>query len=59
MAQDFRTWFRGKDGLVTRLLPDDTAGLLAMYGIPGARKPLDISRVEHLVQVRTQAISER
>jgi Matrixin len=43
MAQDFRTWFRGKDALVTRLLPDDTAGVLALYGVAGARKPLDIS----------------
>lgn len=44
MAQSFRTWFRGKDHVLhTRLLPDDTAGLLVLYATPGARKPLDIS----------------
>jgi len=43
MAQGFRTWFRGKDALVTRLLPDDTAGVLALYGLAGSKKPLDIS----------------
>ena len=43
MAQDFKTWFRGKDALVTRYLPDDTAGILALHGISGAKKPLDIS----------------
>jgi hypothetical protein len=43
MAQAFRTWFRGKDALGTRLLPDDTAGVLALHGVAGAKKPLDVS----------------
>jgi hypothetical protein len=43
MAQNFRTWFRGKDALVTRLLPDDTAGVLALYGGGGVQAPLDVS----------------
>ena len=44
MAQGFRTWFRGPNHVLrTRLLPDDTAGILALYGRPGASKPLDIS----------------
>ena len=44
MAQSFRTWFRGADHVLrTRLLPDDTAGILALYGKAGVTKPLDIS----------------
>jgi hypothetical protein len=44
MAQNFRTWFRGPDHVLrTRLLPDDTAGILALYGTPGVTKPLDVS----------------
>jgi hypothetical protein len=44
MAQSFRTWFRGPNHVLrTRLLPDDTAGVLALYGKAGASKPLDIS----------------
>jgi Matrixin len=44
MAQNFRTWFREKDHtLGTRLLPDDTAGILALYGVANASIPLDIS----------------
>jgi hypothetical protein len=49
MAQNFRTWFREKDPtlgtptLGTRLLPDDTAGIRALYDVPGAHIPLDIS----------------
>jgi hypothetical protein len=44
MAQNFRTWFREKDHtLGTRLLPDDTAGIRALYNVPGAHIPLDIS----------------
>ena len=36
MAQSFRTWFRGADHILrTRLLPDDTAGILALYGKTG------------------------
>jgi len=44
MAQGFKTWFRGPgDVLRTRLLPDDTAGILALYGKAGTTKPLDVS----------------
>jgi hypothetical protein len=44
MAQSFRTWFRGADHILhTRLLPDDTAGILALYGKTGVSKPLDVS----------------
>jgi hypothetical protein len=44
MAQHSRTWFREKDDtLGTRLLPDDTAGIRALYNVPGAHIPLDIS----------------
>jgi hypothetical protein len=44
MAQNFRTWFRGTNHVLrTRLLPDDTAGILALYGKAGASKPLDVS----------------
>lgn len=44
MAQGFRTWFRAPGHVLrTRLLPDDTAGVLALYGNAGATKPLDIS----------------
>jgi hypothetical protein len=44
MAQNFRTWFREKDHtLGTRLLPDDTAGIRALYDVPSAHIPLDIS----------------
>jgi hypothetical protein len=44
MAQSFRTWFRGPDHILrTRLLPDDTAGVLALYGTSDVRPPLDIS----------------
>jgi hypothetical protein len=44
MAQNFRTWFRGADHVLrTRLLPDDTAGMLALYGKAGVTPPLDIS----------------
>lgn len=44
MAQSFRTWFRGANHVLgTRLLPDDTAGMLALYGKSGVTKPLDIS----------------
>jgi Matrixin len=44
MAQSFRTWFRGPGhALRTRLLPDDTAGLLALYGGANERIPLDVS----------------
>jgi hypothetical protein len=44
MAQNFRTWFRGRDEVLhTRLLPDDTAGILALYGTSNLTPPLDIS----------------
>jgi Matrixin len=44
MAQNFRTWFREKNHtLGTRLLPDDTAGIRALYDVPSAHIPLDIS----------------
>ena len=44
MAQGFGTWFRSpNDVLVTRILPDDTAGILALYGKSGESMPLDIS----------------
>ena len=44
MAQSFRTWFRGKDEILhTRLLPDDTAGVLALYGMSSFTPPLDVS----------------
>jgi Matrixin len=44
MAQSFRTWFRGPNHILrTRLLPDDTAGLLALYGTSNQRIPVDIS----------------
>ena len=44
MAQGFRTWFRGPNHVLrTRLLPDDTAGVLALYGKAGVTKPLDVS----------------
>ena len=44
MAQNFRTWFRGPDHILkTRLLPDDTAGILALYPKAGVTRPLDIS----------------
>jgi Matrixin len=44
MAQSFRTWFRGKNEVLhTALLPDDIAGVLALYekALPSAQ--LDIS----------------
>jgi hypothetical protein len=44
LAQNFRTWFRGPDHILrTRLLPDDTAGVLALYPKAGVTRPLDIS----------------
>jgi hypothetical protein len=44
MAQSFRTWFRGPDHVLrTRLLPDDIAGLRALYGDGSDRDHLDIS----------------
>ena len=44
MAQGFRTWFRGPDHVLrTRLLPDDMAGLIALYGDGSDRDRLDIS----------------
>lgn len=44
MAQGFRTWFRGPDHVLrTRLLPDDTAGILALYGKSAARTHVDVS----------------
>ena len=44
MAQSSRTWFRGKDEVLhTKLLPDDVAGVLALYGGPPVVVPLDIS----------------
>jgi hypothetical protein len=44
VAQGFKTWFRGPDHILkTRLLPDDTAGILALYPKAGVSKPLDIS----------------
>lgn len=44
MAQSFRTWFRGPGHrLRTRLLPDDTAGVLALYGDATVPRPLDVS----------------
>jgi hypothetical protein len=44
MAQNFRTWFRGPNHILkTRLLPDDTAGILALYPKAGVSKPLDLS----------------
>jgi hypothetical protein len=44
MAQSFRTWVRTKDDtLRTRLMPDDTRGILALYGTAGVTPPLDIS----------------
>jgi hypothetical protein len=43
MAQNFRTWFRGKDALVTRLLPDDAAGVLSLYGSGATQTKLDVS----------------
>jgi hypothetical protein len=44
MAQNFDTWFRGRDNVLrTRLLPDDAAGLLALYGVREARNHLDLS----------------
>ena len=44
MAQNFRTWFRGNDEVLhTRVLPDDAAGILALYGVSGFTPPLDIS----------------
>jgi hypothetical protein len=44
LAQNFRTWFRGPNHILrTRLLRDDTAGILALYPEPGVSKPLDIS----------------
>jgi Matrixin len=44
MAQNFRTWFRGPNHILkTRLLPDDTAGILALYLKAGVSRPLDLS----------------
>ncbi|MBM3770955.1 MAG: matrixin family metalloprotease [Acidimicrobiia bacterium] len=44
MAQNFRTWFRGPNHILkTRLLPDDTAGILALYLKAGVPRPLDVS----------------
>jgi hypothetical protein len=44
MAQNFRTWFRGPNHILrTRLLPDDTAGILALYPKAGVPRPLDLS----------------
>jgi hypothetical protein len=44
MAQNSRTWFRGKNEVLhTQLLPDDTSGVLALYGGANERVPLDIS----------------
>ena len=44
MAQSFKTWFRGnKHTLRAGLLPDDAAGVLALYGKSNARTHLDIS----------------
>ncbi len=44
MAQSFRTWFRGKDHVLrTRLLPDDSAGLRALYGDGSDGDVVDIS----------------
>jgi hypothetical protein len=44
MAQSFRTWFRSPNHILkTRLLPDDTAGILALYPKAGVTRPLDLS----------------
>ncbi|HEY7580640.1 MAG TPA: matrixin family metalloprotease [Acetobacteraceae bacterium] len=44
MAQHFSTWLRGKNEVLhTQLLPDDIAGVLALYGKSGGTTPLDVS----------------
>jgi hypothetical protein len=44
MDQAFKTWFRGPNHVMrTQLLPDDMAGILALYGTSEARDHLDIS----------------
>jgi hypothetical protein len=44
MDQAFTTWFRGPNHVMrTQLLPDDMAGILALYGTSQARNHLDIS----------------
>jgi hypothetical protein len=44
MAQNFGTWLRGKNEVLhTQLLPDDMAGVLALYGKSDGATPLDIS----------------
>jgi hypothetical protein len=44
MDQGFKTWFRGPNHVMrTGLLPDDMAGILALYSTSQARNHLDIS----------------
>lgn len=44
MAQAFKTWFRGPDHvLMTGLLPDDIAGLRALYRVSDDRTHVDVS----------------
>ncbi len=44
MGQAFATWFRGEDNVLrTQLLPDDMAGVLALYGTSNVRTHLDVS----------------
>jgi hypothetical protein len=44
MAQNFGTWLRGNNEVLrTQLLPDDIAGVLALYGKSGDTAPLDVS----------------
>ncbi len=55
MAQSFNTWFRGPDHVLrTELLPDDIAGILALYGETEARTHLDVSVTNSWVKTSAQ-----
>lgn len=55
MAQNFVTWLRGPGHLLrTQLLPDDIAGLLALYGTGAIRTHLDVSVTNSWVKTAAQ-----
>lgn len=58
MAQSFNTWFRGEDHTVAPgLLPDDIAGVRALYGTGARSAHVDISLTNSWVKTAEQLVN--
>ncbi|MEO1492109.1 MAG: matrixin family metalloprotease [Pseudomonadota bacterium] len=58
MAQSFNTWFRGEDhAIAPGLLPDDIAGIRALYGTGARSNHVDLSLTNSWVKTGEQRVN--